>query len=159
MGRSKHCTPEELRIIKNLRNAGKTLKFIAENLDRSINFVANALKRTPAAETRGRPRKTTSVTDARIVLLAKKDPFMSSKAIAAEINNIISPPTVRKRLQQSRLPGRIARKVPLLSRKNIRNRRQFALGLQAHTVERFRNILWSDETKINLFGSDCKRNV
>lgn len=44
MGRGRHCSEVEKKIIKNLRKKGKTLKKIAETVGRSINFVANAMK-------------------------------------------------------------------------------------------------------------------
>jgi len=58
-----------------------------------------------------KPIKTTKTLDHYIVTLSKKDPFKSSKAIAAEIGNLVSAPTIRRRLQDANLPGRIAKKV------------------------------------------------
>lgn len=72
MGRKIHCTNEERRVAKNLRSEGKTIDFIARALGRSEHCIRNALKWEKTNETRGRPRKTSSTTDSRIVLLAKK---------------------------------------------------------------------------------------
>ena len=111
----------------------------------------------------GRPKLTSRTTDNRIITLAKKDPFTSSKAISAEIGNVISSRTVRRKLQRANLPGRIARSIPLLRKKNLEMLLQFAknhanwCGPQGE--KKWRNILWSDETKVNLFGNDAKRNV
>lgn len=66
----------------------------------------------------------------------------------------ISDRTIRRRLVANNLHGRAARKVPLLSKKNIAARLMFARTCTEWQVERWRNILWSDETKINLLGSD-----
>lgn len=163
MGRKKHCSSDERAIAKNLRKGGKSLREISKSLGRSVNFVQNALKWKKAAETRGRSYKTSPATDRHIVLISKKDPFKSSKAISAEIGNLVSAPTVRRRLQQADLPGRIARRVPLMRQKNITMRLNFGkehLFWSGNEGEkRWRNILWSDETKINLFGNDYQRNV
>lgn len=53
--------------------------------------------------------------------------------------------------------GRSPRKVPLLSKKNMQKRLIFAKQHQHRS--NWKNILWSDETKINLFGSDGKTYV
>lgn len=74
MGRGKHCTVEERRVALTLRNKGKSLRFIAETLNRSLYFVQNALKKQPSVEHRGRPKKTSLTTDNRIITMAKRDP-------------------------------------------------------------------------------------
>ena len=163
MGRGRHCSSEERRLVHQLREQGNSYKFIADSLGRSQNFVTNALKPQKNTETRGRHKKTSPITDYRIVTLAKRDPFKSSKAISSEIGNVVSPRTVRRRLLEAGLPGRIARKVPLLKTANLRKRKNFALAHKQwcgpEGEKKWRNILWSDETKINLFGNDAERSV
>lgn len=119
MGRRKHCTAEERQIAVNLQKDGKSLREIPKSLGRSVCFVQNALKSKVLGEKRGRKRKSSHTTDTRIVSLAKKDPFMSSKAISGEIDNEISSRSVRRRLEEANLPGRIARNVPLLRGKHF----------------------------------------
>lgn len=163
MGRNKHCSPEERRLVTKWKKEGKSLRTIAKSLDRSVCFVQNALKPKKNKETRGRPKKTSHITDCHIVTLAKRYPFISSREISADICNVISTRTIRRRLADAKLPGRIARKVPLLRKKNLKMRLSFArehLGWCGSVHEKkWRNILWSDETKINLFGNDNGRNV
>ena len=79
MGRKSHCTVEEQRLVLMLRKEGKTLREIAKLMKRSLHFVQNALVEKTGSETRGRPLKTSMADDRRIVTLAKKDPFKSSK--------------------------------------------------------------------------------
>lgn len=163
MGRNKHWTSEERRKVSRLRNAGQTFHSIAKTQGRSLFFVQNALKTNNLIETRRRPKKTSPTTDNRVVTLAKKDPFVSSRAISADIGNVISFRTVRRRLQYANLPGRIARRVHLLRQKKLKTRLFFArnhLNWSGPDGEqKWRSILWSDETKINLFGNDSTRNV
>lgn len=63
----------------------------------------------------------------------------------------------------AKLPGRIARKVPLLRQANLKKRLNFALVHKTwcgpEGEKKWRNILWTDETKVNLFGNDAERNV
>lgn len=121
MSRSIHCSSPELKVIKNLRQEGKSIREIAKLINRSANMILNALKPKTSIEKRGRPRATSKTTDHRIVQLSKKDPFMTSNEILSQINDNVSARTVRRRLQDSGLFGRSPRKVLLLSSKNIRN--------------------------------------
>lgn len=159
MGRAKHCSEEEKRLILQFRDQGKTFKFIAQALHRSECVIARVLieRNLPEkqAERRGRPKKTTNLLDKRIVREVLKDPFSTSTSIKANLSLDISARTIRRRLQDHNLHGRIARKVPLLSAKNIKQRIEFATSNIATENQRnWKNILFSDETKINLFGSD-----
>ena len=70
MGKNKHCTPEERRLVLRLKNGGNSLREISRTLNRSLGFVQNALKPQPNRETRGRPTKTQPTIDNRIVTLA-----------------------------------------------------------------------------------------
>jgi len=59
MGRNSHCTKEEARLVLSLKKEGKSLRTITKLMNRSNNFVKNALERKPRQETRGRPLKST----------------------------------------------------------------------------------------------------
>lgn len=163
MGRGKHCTEIEKKIIRNLRKEGKTYKEISITMGCSQNKITNALKQEKSCENRGRPRKTSKRTDDHITIISKNDPFKPATKILNEINENISVWTVRRRLLESKLPARSPRKVPLLSRKNIMKRQIFAknhIDWQGPDMgKKWRHILWSDETKINLFNSDGKQYV
>lgn len=161
MGRAKHCTPEERRIILELRKQNKSYSFIAKTIKRSPCVINKVLKdnniKTPRRENRGRPRKTSKKMDARIVRESKKNPFLSSSAIKRNLSMTVSTRTIRRRLVAQNLHGRIARKVPFLRKRNVEQRKIFARNNDNETNPRnWKNILFSDETKINLFGSDGK---
>lgn len=111
MGRKKHCTENERVLIRKLREEGKTYKEI--RLGCFQNKVTTALKPKKISENRGRPRKTNTVTHRFITRLAKKDPFSSSKSIKYKSNVDISARTIKRRLEESNLHWRTARKVPL----------------------------------------------
>lgn len=76
------------------------------------------------------PRKRTIRQDKAIVRKSKLDPFKSSRAIMTEINEEfginVSSRLVRRRLNENNLYGRVSRKKPLLSKKNIKDRLSFA---------------------------------
>lgn len=146
-----------------MKSDGYSYRNIAKILACSLGMVQNAFKAKPTQEIRGRPRKTSKKTDRLIALEAKKDPFISSSKLLKATNLNISARTVRRRLVESKLPSRSPRKVPMLSKKNIKRRMMFASEHKMWSgdqgIKKWRNILWSDECKFNLFGSDSRHNV
>lgn len=66
----------------------------------------------------------------------------------------ISEWTVRRRLRAAGLHGRRPVKKPLISHKNRKARLEFARRHLHWTRHQWENILWSDESKFMLFGSD-----
>ncbi|CDQ99260.1 unnamed protein product [Oncorhynchus mykiss] len=74
-----------------------------------------------------------------------------------ETGTKVSIPTVKRVLYQHNLKGRSARKKPLLQNchKKARPRFPTAHGDKDHTF--WRNVLWTDETKIELLGHNDHR--
>ena len=79
------------------------------------------------------------------------------------INNFIESPvstnTVRRALHSEGLKSAPKVKKPLLKSSHRRARLDFALKYQYWTVDDWKRVLWSDETKINKFGSDGRQWV
>ena len=67
--------------------------------------------------------------------------------------------TVTRRLHEAGLFGRVSSKKPLISKKNRMARLKFAKKYRNWTFEDWKKIIFSDESKFNLFGSDGKRYV
>ncbi len=67
--------------------------------------------------------------------------------------------TITAALYQSGLYGRVAREKPLLSARHIKARMEFAKKHLKDSKMVTNKILWSDETKIELFGLNSKRYV
>ena len=51
----------------------------------------------------------------------------------------------------------VKRKKPLLSKRHMKERLDFALAHQYWTLDHWRRVIWSDETKINCLGSDGRK--
>uniref|UniRef100_A0A673WX14 Phosphatidylinositol 4-phosphate 5-kinase type-1 gamma-like n=1 Tax=Salmo trutta TaxID=8032 RepID=A0A673WX14_SALTR len=66
----------------------------------------------------------------------------------------VSVSTVKRVLYQHNLKGRSARKKPMLQNHHKKNRLRFATAHGDKDRTFWRNVLWSDETKIELFGHD-----
>ncbi len=67
--------------------------------------------------------------------------------------------TITAALHQSGLYGRVARRKPLLSARHTKARMEFAKKHLKDSKMVTNKILWSDETKIYLFGLNSKRYV
>uniref|UniRef100_A0A3P9JP88 Transposase Tc1-like domain-containing protein n=1 Tax=Oryzias latipes TaxID=8090 RepID=A0A3P9JP88_ORYLA len=107
----------------------------------------------------GRPRKTTVVDDGRIISMVKRNPFTTANQVnntLQEGGGSISKSTIKRRLHECRYRGNTARCKPLISLKNRMARLDFA---KKHLKMFWKNILWTDETKINLYQNDGQRKV
>lgn len=126
------------RIIKNFRLRGRVV-----NLKRG-----------------GRKRKTTKQLDRRIKRISQQNPRLSANQILAELDESnVSSRTIQRRLVEVGLPARRPAKKPLLSKKNIDARMLFATRHVHWTVKEWQNVLFSDECKFNIFGSDGLRVI
>lgn len=157
MGRGRHCSEEKRNLILKLRREGKSYKFIQDLLDCSAKLISNALKWQAQTETRGRKRKTSSYEDKRLIRFVKIDPFITPSKIKDDLKLSVSNRTIRRRLQEAKLIGRSPRKMPLLQKRHIIKRLKFAREHKDWPVTKWRNILWSDESKIVLMGSSGRR--
>ena len=70
------------------------------------------------------------------------------------INQPLSPNTVHQHLKKSGMKAVVKRKHPLLSAKHRKAHLDFAYAHRDWTIEDWKKIIWSDETKINHLGSD-----
>lgn len=98
----------------------------------------------------GRKLKTTKRDDNRIITLAKKKPFSSSREIKEELNLSISSRTVRRRLNQKGINNFYSKKKPLLRAANIRKRLLFAKKYVNMPESFWNRVIWSDESKYEL---------
>ena len=65
--------------------------------------------------------------------------------------------TVRRALKQSGLKSAVKQKKPLLRPSHLQACLAFAKRHQDWTVDDWKHVIWSDETKINRFGSDGRK--
>jgi transposase len=66
---------------------------------------------------------------------------------------------VRRALKEAGLTAVVKQKKPRLLPRHIRQRLDFALRYKHWTVEDWKRVIWSDETKINRLGSDGREYV
>ena len=78
----------------------------------------------------------------------------ATKLINSIIPSTVSTQTVRNTLKVANHKAVTKKKEPLLSPAYRKKRLAFALKHQHWTVEDWKRVIWSDETKINRLGSD-----
>ncbi len=161
---------EDLRIrIVALHKDGRGYKKFGNTLKLSYSTVARVIQRfSKMGFTRNRPRKGRSKKLSpravrQVQKLASKNRCMSAASIALEVAEAEGQPfstqTIRCTLQQVSLHGRHPRRKPLLKLAHKKACKQFAEDNLAKSMNYYNHVLWSDETKINLFGSDGVQHV
>ena len=80
----------------------------------------------------------------------------ATQFINSIIPNPVSSKTVRRTLKEAGLYATTKKKVPMLKSIHRKKRLQFARYHENWTVDDWKKVLWSDETKINRIGSDGK---
>lgn len=106
----------------------------------------------------GRPKKISK----HVSKVMKRQVIQNPRLTAVDISNEIrdnydvhvTPRTVRNYLIDVDLNGRRSVKKPLISKKNRMARLAWAREHKDWTSDDWKKVLWSDESKVNLFGSD-----
>ncbi|KAK3522272.1 hypothetical protein QTP86_000580 [Hemibagrus guttatus] len=110
----------------------------------------------------GWPTKITPRAQRQLVQEVTKDPTTTSKELQASLASVkvsVHDSTIRKRLGKNGLRGRVPRRKPPLSKKNIKARLGFARKHLDDPQDFWENTLWTDETKIELFGRSVSHYV
>ena len=77
-----------------------------------------------------------------------------NKQLKTDLDVCVSDETVRCALVEAGLKASLKEEKPLLSKKNVAVRLEFASLYQDWTIADWEQVIWSDETKINCFISD-----
>lgn len=108
---------------------------------------------------RGRNRATTDRDDHRIVREIKKNPCVTVRAIQENLHLNISHKTIRRRLREANLHSRFAKKRPFISKRNKIKRLEFAKKYVEMPIDFWKKVLWSDESKFELFNRKRRLRV
>ncbi|EUC67713.1 transposase, partial [Rhizoctonia solani AG-3 Rhs1AP] len=108
--------------------------------------------------TRGRPRKLNPTATRHAVRLVTNGSAVNTRQATQILSNIAGEPistnTVRRALKQAGLKPKKKVKKPKLTPDHIKARIQFAQAHKDWTIEDWKRVLWSDETKFKRLGSD-----
>jgi hypothetical protein len=111
----------------------------------------------------GRPKKLSPHDQRAISIMMQTRRVSNATQATKEINNIISTPvtiqTVRNTLHKDAFKAHNKPKKPKLTAAQRRARVKFARKHQHWTVDDWKKVIWSDEVKINIYGSDGQRYI
>ncbi len=140
-----------------IEKIAKTLKLNCSTVARTIQW----FNRTGSTQNRprhGRPKKLRARAQCHIQRLYLGNRHMSAASIASEFEGVggqpVSAQTIRHTLHQIGLHGFRPRRKPLLKMMHKKACKQFAEDKQTKDMDYWNDVLWSDDTKITLFGSD-----
>jgi transposase len=155
-------TPSETtNSVLNLLDQGYSTRQIASRLDISNATVSRIRSRQDLDSplpSPGRPSRLTSRDIAhgvRLIESGQVDTAVQLTKVLGDITNSnIHPSTTRRALKSAGLKAITKPKKPRLLKRHIKARYEFAQRHQHWTVEDWKQVIWSDETKINRLGSD-----
>ncbi len=152
-----------------LHKDGVGYKKIAKTLKLSCSTVAKTIQwynRTGPTQNRLRhsgPKKLSARAQHHIQRLCLGNIYVSAASIAAEVEGVegqpVSAQTILHTLHQIGLHGCCPRRKPLLKMRHKKACKQFSEDKQTKDMDYWNHVLWSDETKINLLGSDGVKRV
>ena len=156
------------RVVEFHKDAFSVRK-IARRLDMkhtTVQYIIQQFKKTGRVENkkgRGRKRVTSSRTDRYIKEVVMRDRKLSAKQLVKQVEastgTKVSTQTIRNRLRERGLHGRIPRKKQFISQKNKMKCLNFAREHIDKPARFWKTVLWSDESKFNMFGSDGRQRV
>lgn len=162
MGRRTTIEQREL-VINHFKN-GQSVRKIADHVKLSASTVQHIIERfvhENRVENKGRnaPNKIFNEWDERyIIRKIKENPKLSAPKLASEVQlglgKSCCAETVRRVLRDNDFNGRVARKKPFISQKNTQSRFAFAKEHVRKGSEFWNTVIFADESKFNIFGSD-----
>ncbi len=159
-----------IKKIISLHKKGEGYKKISKALLISQNTVAKVVQTfkkdgtaTISQRRPGRPRKLTPRQERLLMRRVQENRHASSLLLSKEVESqtevTISRDTIRRTLQRNGMHGCRPRKKPLLKPRHKKAHLEFARAHADKDENYWDSILWSDETKINVFGTDGFKTV
>ncbi len=157
-----HLTPAQKKQILHLSTTTDLgVRDIAAKMHCSKSTVATYVsKNIPDKENSvgGQPKKLTPADEHYLAIQMHSGWVENATDLTQNINNALSSPitpqTTHNYLHKNNFKAVVKKKKPKLTAQHRKERLKFA---QAHfdwTVDDWKRVIWSDETKINRFGSD-----
>lgn len=167
--RGKELSTDLRECIIKLYLEDKTQRQIAEIVGKSRATVQKTIERynqegnNKTKRRSGRPSTFTPSEKRIIVRKVQKDPKISAPKIQMEIENevgkVCSTETIRKVLHTAGYHGRQIRKKPFVSPINRKKRLSFAKEYETKDQSFWNTVIFSDESKFNIHGSDGRAKV
>lgn len=156
---------EMRKLVITFHQESKSVREIEQLTGIKRSTVQNIIKRyreSGSVENRkrtGRPRQISARTERKLVAEVKKNPKCTALSLLQNINVTVHPQTIRRVLHKNNFRCRTPRKKPFISDANKAKRLQFAKEHENQPIEFWKSIVFSDESKFNIFGSDGRQGV
>ena len=152
-------TPAQRHRILELLDKGLSGHAIAKTTGISVGSISNLRSKHCSSLSKclgGRPQKLSPADTQYAVRLITSQKAENATDVAKTLqdmtNTSFSVKTVRRALRGTGMKAVTKRKRPFLSKKHRRMRMDFAEAHKDWTVEDWKRVIWSDETKYQLFG-------
>lgn len=169
MPKGKELSCSEKKIILYLHDKGKSIKYICEMFDRCRQTIENVIKRAKERGNiqniprKGRPKLLTIRNERQILKENRENPHLSAPKINEKLKGTlrksVCDETVRRVVRANNINGRVARKKPFISEVNRQKRLAFAELHKSKPFDFWKTVIFSDESKYKIFGSDGRRMV
>ncbi|KAF5314417.1 hypothetical protein D9619_011833 [Psilocybe cf. subviscida] len=159
-------TPAQRTRVLELLDQGHSSHAISTTTGISVGSISNIRTKhrsTLSKSAGGRPRKLSPANTQYAIRLITSQKAENATEVAKSLQNItntsFSVKTIRRALRSSGMKAVAKRKRPKLEPRHRRLRREFAEVHKDWTVDDWKRVIWSDETKINRLGSDGRKWV
>ncbi|KAK3575258.1 hypothetical protein QTP86_023453 [Hemibagrus guttatus] len=167
MAKTKELSKDTRNKIVDLHQAGKTESAIGKQLGVKKSTVGAIIRKWKTYKTTdnlprsGAPRKISPRGVKMITRTVSKNPRITRGDLVNDLQRAgtkVTKATISNALRRQGLKSCSARRVPLLKPVHVRARLKFAREHLDDPEEDWENVIWSDETKIELFGknSTCR---
>ncbi|CAI5670205.1 unnamed protein product [Oreochromis niloticus] len=168
MAKTKELSKDTRKSIVDLHQAGKSESTIGKQLGVKKSTVGAIIRKWKTYKTTdnlprsGAPRKISSCGVKMIMRTVSKDPRTTGGDLVNDLQRAgtkVTKVTISNTLKRQGIKSRSARRVPLLKPVHVQARLKFAREHMDDTAEDWENVMWSDETKVELFGINSTRRV
>ena len=155
----RELTEAERSLVYNQRKSGRKLTEIAQEFGISVSGVTKIVQRLEERGHakneggRGRKRQTSAADDRKIHREIQKNPKITVQEIRETIPLNIKDTQIRSRIREFGLSSKRCRRKPAISEKNRCARLKFAHEHESKGIEFWENILWTDESKFELWSN------
>lgn len=147
--------------IISMLNAGQTIRQVAEKVNVSTATVSRVGKLSCSDREKvkgGRPEVLSPADKRYCVRLVTKGRMDSASKVHKQFEKdhqkVVSVDTIKRALKDSGLGAIPKPSKPLLNSRNVKKRLEWCHAHRHWTLDDWKRVVWSDETKINRFNSD-----